>query len=197
MKQTVAGIVLAALFLAGIYLAPRYFPIPVPRGSATVAAVAPGFVGQKQFGPWILTCPPSQSTAQPSAGDANALGRCRTVIPFYDRTDRDRIVMAVAFRTLGKTNVLAMVVRFPPWANKGDDVVLKAGATGFKLPVYQCVSTICVAAVAIGPAAQKLMIAVKEVEILFPPGSDGKRHGVRMPTTDIPAAWAGLRKAQS
>jgi len=93
---------------------------------------------------------------------------------------------------------MAMLVRFPPAAKKGDIVVVKFGQVGLKLPVYSdCPAGVCVAVGALVPVAESLVASAGVAQVILPPRADGKRITIGIHLDGIGPGLRGLRRAES
>src|ERR1700757_295726 len=134
MRNTVIGLALALLFLAGLFALPHLSPhAELQTTPAEIAGkIEPGFTGARKIGPWILTCGAARPKAVPlpfSFGSGrraapvtmgNTLGRCRTFMLFRRKADPRQVVMLLNFRLIGQDQRLAVMVRIPPRAKKSD-----------------------------------------------------------------------------
>lgn len=225
MRNTVIGAVLAVIFVAALFamahFAPRKPKPPSPEQSA--AQVEQGFVGAKMIGPWQLVClaspsvidvgskpaaaspplPPSTPEAvaphktAPAAAKPLSLGRCRVTLAYRQKDNPKRVILAVNFRLVGEAEKLLMVVRLPPVAKKGDNLVLRLGANGLKLAVAGCQKESCVAAGALGAQAQTGLFSAPKAELVLPPGANGKRAALPFPVAGLSAAITAMHRAES
>jgi hypothetical protein len=212
MRDTIVGLVLALLFLAGLFALPRFVPHEALRQTpAQVAAkIEPGFAGVREIGPWTLACGPKHpktiplpfsfgpgKRGAPAIGDANALGRCRTFLAFRRKADPKQVVMLLNFRLLGRSQRLAALVRIPPRAKKGDIVSFRLGGNMLNLPVSVCDRRSCLAAGSLAPKQEGLLFARPIGEILLPPLPNGKRPAVRVPLGGLRLATGAMRRAEA
>lgn len=209
MRNTVAGVVLALLFLAGLFALPHIFPREnLQTTPADVAAkIEPGFSGVRQIGRWVLTCGPARKKsvpfpfsfgpARPAASDAEDLGRCRTFMAFRRKGAVNEVALLISFRLLGSRQHLAAIVRMPPGIKKGELVTIRLGRKALNLPVSLCEKGSCVAMASLTPRQEGLLYTTPVGEILLPPGPKGKRLAVRVPLPALHAATAAMRRAEA
>lgn len=194
MKNTVFGAVLAIIFLALLFAAPRLLPHGIEATTrAEIAQISKGFSGTRFIGSWILVCskPSAQSTPKPQAN----VGPCRMARAYRD--NNGRLVLTVAFRYAGTPKVLTMVVRFPPIGRKGQYLLLVLGKQStLKLPVFGCAKDSCVAVGALVPAATSLLESAPQARVVLPPTTDGKQYTIDIRLDDLPTALAGMQKAE-
>jgi invasion protein IalB len=205
MKDTIAGVVLAVLFLTGLFAAAHY----LPHGARNLPTVAPiqipaGFVGNRMIGPWDLLCGPkpqlqNNKTQQDSEHPAAALaaaGHCRLAHGYVNGDGK--LILMIAFRMIGPQRAVAMLVRFPPAAKKGDIVLVKFGQVGLRLPVYSdCPTSVCIAVGALVPVAESLLASAGAAQVILPPRADGKRITIGIRLDGIGPGLRGLRRAES
>lgn len=216
-KMTAIGIAVAAFIAAALWFGlPHLHSLRTPDRVAS--DVVAGFVGEKQFGAWILNCPapagpasgalpafslmPGQGSPLPAppgstSTDENTLGRCRVMLRYFGKANSRHVVMILSFRTIRKQRALALILRFPPLVKKGDLIVVRAGTSGIRLPVQQCDADICLAAGELGPRGESLLLANKDGMLVFPPGGDGKKRAVRIPLAETARALAAMLQAES
>lgn len=212
MRDTIIGLALALLFLAGLFALPRFFPHEELQQTPAQAAadIEPGFAGVRQIGPWILTCGPVRPKpvplpfsfapgrrAAPATTDMNALGRCRTFMAFRRKADPRQVVMLLNFRLLGRSQRLAVLVRIPPRARKGDVVSFRLGQKVLNLPVSLCDKQSCLAAASLAPEQEAMLLARPATQLFLPPGPNGKRLAVRVPLLGLRAATGAMRRAEA
>ncbi|HEX9159730.1 MAG TPA: invasion associated locus B family protein [Rhizomicrobium sp.] len=194
MKNTVFGAVLAIVFLALLFAAPRLLPHGIEATTqAEVAQISRGFLGTKFIGPWILVCSkqPSPTTQTPQA----IVGPCRMARAYRD--NNGRLVLTVAFRYAGAPKVLTVIVRFPPLGRKGQFLLIVLGKQStLKLPVYDCAKDSCVAVGALVPAATALLESSAQARVVLPPTSDGKQYTIGIQLDGLPAALAAMQRAE-
>ncbi|HSM96467.1 MAG TPA: invasion associated locus B family protein [Rhizomicrobium sp.] len=212
MRNTIVGLALALLFLAGLFALPQFFPHQeLQLNPAQVAAkIEPGFKGARRIGPWILACGPARAKsvplpfsfapgkrAAPAMNDMSALGRCRTFMAFRPKANPKRIILLLNFRLLGHNQRLAALVRIPPRAKKGDLVSFRLGQKVLNLPVSACDKQSCLAAGSLTPNQEAMLFAQRGTELLLPPGPNGKRLAVRVPLVGLRAATGAMRRAEA
>jgi hypothetical protein len=224
MRNTVIGAVLAIVFVAALFALAHFSPRkPQPPAPDKVAAqIEQGFVGAKMIGPWRLVClaspaiigtdkpapvplalsPSARHAAPPQAPIAPAhkpisLGRCRVTLAYLQKDSPRRVILTVNFRLVGEAEKLLMVVRLPPVAKTGDNLVLQLGGGGLKLPVVGCQKESCVAAGALGAQAQTGLFSAAKAELILPPGANGKRAALPFPILGLSAAITAMHRAES
>ena len=212
MRNTVVGLALALLFLAGLFALPRFFPQKeLQTTPAQIAAkIEPGFSGVRRIGPWVLTCPPARfktvplpfsfapsRRATPAIDGANALGRCRTFMAFRPKANPKQVVMLLSFRLLGRSQRLALLVRIPPRAKKGDMIGFELGQKVLNLPVIACDERSCLATSSLSPSQEAMLFAQRGAELLLPQGPNGKRVAARVPIAGLRAATSAMRRAEA
>jgi hypothetical protein len=211
MRNTLVAAVLAVLFIAAMFALPRFLPSAPNRIAPSVAAagIEPGFTGVQRIGLWTLVCAPKapksvplpfsfgpRKPAAPAAGAA-ALGRCRALIVYRRKDDPKRAAMAVTFRLIGPQQKLAMVVRMPPIAKKGDVATLRLARGVVNLPVSACDAQICVAMGAFAPRTEAGLLVQSEGELALPLSPEGKRVVVAVPLRALRAVVDAMRRAQT
>ena len=194
MRNTVIGAVLAIIFLALMFAAPRLLPHGIEATTqAEIARISKGFTGTRFIGSWVLVCsePPAPGTQKPQA----IVGPCRMARAYRD--NNGRLILTVAFRYAGAPKVLTIIVRFPPIGRKGQFLLLVLGRQStLKLPVFDCAKDSCVAVGALVPAATSLLEASSQAGVVLPPTPDGKQYTIRIRLDDLPAALAGMQRAE-
>lgn len=212
MRDTIVGLVLALLFLAGLFALPRFFPHEeLQTTPAQIAGkIEPGFSGARQIGPWLLRCGPVRKKAvpipfsfgpakpgAPTVGSEQGLGRCRTFIAFRRKADPRQIVLLLNFRLLGQAQRLAALIRIPPNAKKGEVVTIEIGQKALNLPISVCEKGSCLAAGSLLPKQESLLYSQPVAELLLPRGPKGKRLALRVPLFGLRAAVGAMRRAQA
>ncbi len=203
MRDTIVGAALAIVFLALLFSAPRLLPRGIEGATrADIARIGTGFSGTEFIGSWTLTC--SAATAAGAStrasdgsrvGPQQAVGRCRMARGYRDRNGR--LVLAVAFRYAGPTKVLTMIVRFPPMGHKGQYVVVALNRqTSLRLPVFGCAKNSCIAVGALIPAAQTLLVAAPQAQVVLPPQADGKQYTIGIRLDGLAPALDGMHRAE-
>ena len=201
MRGIVVGAVLAIVFLVLMFAAPRL----LPRGitgltQAEIAQLGAGFSGTEYIGSWTLVCsakparPGTVHNAALSAPQA-AMGRCRMAREYRDQNGQ--LVLSVAFRYAGPAKELTMIVRFPPIGRQGQYLVLGLGSkTRLRLPVFGCAKSACVAVGALIPAAESLLLAAPQAQVVLPPAADGKQYTIGIRLDGLAPALDGMRRAE-
>jgi invasion protein IalB len=113
---------------------------------------------------------------------------------------RDRsgqLVLAVAFRYAEPGNQLTMIVRFPFIGGKGQYLTLALGSKmNLRLPVFGCTKNACVAVGALIPAAQSLLVAAQNAQVVLPPSADGKQYTIGIRLDGLAPALDGMQRAE-
>jgi len=210
LRKMAIGVVFGLLVVGGLFFASRY--LDYGTGNSELSS---GFVGARSFGAWQLVCsetsPQRQAPASdtplplrlsaadpgfvPSAGTV-PLGRCRATISFRRKDDPSRAV-DVSFRFLGAHKILAMIVRFPPLAKRGDPIVLRLGEQRYAFSVTDCPGGRCAALTAFGEDVEKRVLASPNGTLIFPPGIDGRRLAIAVPFAGLAEALSNMRVAES
>jgi invasion protein IalB len=198
MRDTIVGIVLAIIFLALLFAAPRYLPSGIEGVTSTeIAQIPAGFSGTKYLGRWTLVCAAGHAGVAESgaASSQPATGRCRMSRGYRDRGGQLLIVIAFRYADAGKQ--LAMIVRYPAVGNKGQYLTVVLGPkTRMRLPVYGCAKNGCVAVGGLIPAAQSLLEAAPEAQIVLPPAADGKQYTISVGLDGLGPALDGMHRAE-
>ena len=218
MRDTVVGLVLAALLIGGLFAADKFAPNqrPVPL-SVEVAQVVdkaasdihPGFVGTKTIGLWQLACTdkpsvvtvPVQDASQPAGTPPKTtqiqLGRCRTTL-YYRRKDNPRMVMmAVTFRFIGAAKAFGVFVLMPPIVKPGDVIALRIQQGFLKLPVAGCEPKgLCVARGALQAGAENEFLNAKGAQLIIPQ-PNGKAAALPLPLIGLPQSVDAMKRAES
>jgi len=124
------------------------------------------------------------------------LSRCRATVVFA-RGDAPSRAIAVSFRMIGAKQRLAMIVRFPPLAKRGDPLVFRLGAQQMIFPVANCPGGGCVAMMLVDQQLEGRMVAGDRGLLVFPAGVDGRRLVLVVPFRGLGDALTNLRVAQS
>jgi invasion protein IalB len=215
MRDTVIGFVLAALFIGAMVFGGIYIKHDAPKPYAeTPGEVTSGFVGMKVYDGWQLLCgkptaadqassssggiPLSLTPGKPAPGAGNALRRCRASL-FIRRKDNPKaLLLAVSFRHTADSDKLALIIRFPLLAKKGDLLGMQLDQKGgLKLPVNDCGQEGCLAAGLLSPDVQAMLMATKRAVLVFPAKKDGKPLGMLIPFTGLRDALTAMAKAES
>ena len=194
MRDTVFGAVLAIVFLALLFAAPRLLPHGIEATKqAEIAQISKGFLGTRFIGSWVLVCSkPTAGAQKPQA----IVGPCRTARAY--RENNGSLILTVAFRYAGAPKVLTMIVRFPPIGRKGQFVLFVLGKRGatLKLPVFECARDSCVAVGALVPAATSLLESSPLARVVLPPTPDGKQYTISIGLDDLPATLSAMQRAE-
>ena len=197
MRESIAGAVLAVLFLGLLFAAPRFLPHGIEAATRTEGAqIGPGFTGTRLIGSWDLACSPANRAAGVARSGAQMdAGRCRMARGY--RARNGQLLLAVAFRFAGPQKTLTMIVRFPPIGRQGQYLLLKLGRQGgLRLPVFGCANGSCVAVGALIPAAQSLLLSAPAAQVVLPPRADGKQYSIGIRLDGLAPALAGMRRAE-
>ena len=211
MKSTIVGVVLALAFVGAMFAASWF----LPHGSASETAgladsVKAGFVGAKRIESWTLVCTPATATgkqppipfslaAKPRvrASQSTALGRCHVVLLVARKENPRQVLMAINFRLTGPAKALTLIVRFPPFAKKGQWVGVRAAKGAFRVPVLDCGKQECLAAGGLPNQAQSLLFSAAAAELVFPAGPKGKHPALNLPLSGLRDAVAAMTRAES
>jgi hypothetical protein len=198
MRSLIAGLVLAIIFLALMFAAPRFLPGGIEGATrAEIERIGSGFSGTDYIGSWTLACSPAQSaSAANAAPNANAsVGRCRMARAYRDKYGR--LILAIAFRYAGPGRQLTMIVRYPPVGSKGQYLTLVlASKMSLRLPVFGCNKSACIAVGALIPAAETLLVATPQAQVVLPPGADGKQYTIGIRLDGLAPALDGIKRAE-
>lgn len=194
MRDTIVGAVLAIVFLALLFAAPRLLPHGIEGTTqAEIAQISQGFLGTRFIGSWVLVC--SKTPAPTSQNPQAIVGPCRMARAYRD--NNGRLVLTVAFRYAGAPKVLTMIVRFPPIGRKGQYLLVVLGKQStLKLPVFDCAKDSCVAVGALVPAATALLESSAQARVVLPPTPDGKQYTIAIRLDGLPVALAGMQRAE-
>ncbi|MBI3678052.1 MAG: TonB family protein [Proteobacteria bacterium] len=139
----------------------------------------------------IAAQPPARTAVRPVT-----MGRCHVMMIFHSKQNPEQAVMAVSFRLLGLSRSIAMIIRMPPLAKKGDTVLLELGDQGVKLPVVGCTDKDgCTALSGFSVDQETLLVAASQATLEFPPGHDGMQPTVRLPMDGLAEAIAAMHRA--
>lgn len=194
MKDVIAGSVLAIIFLALLFAAPKLLPHGIEGTTrAEIAQISKGFSGTRYIGSWVLVCSklPKIAGQKPQA----QIGPCRMARAYRDNSGR--LILTLAFRYAGLPKVLTMIVRFPPVGRKGQFLLLVLGKQStLKLPVFDCDRDSCVAVGAMVPTATSLLLSSAQGRVVLPPTPDGKQYTIRIQLDGLPEALAAMQRAE-
>jgi invasion protein IalB len=194
MRDTIAGSVLAIVFLALLFAAPRLLPHGIEATTqAEVAQISKGFSGTRFIGSWVLVCSkPAPKTSQESQ---TVVGACRMARAYRDNSGR--LILTLAFRYAGAPKVLTMIIRFPPIGRKGQFLLVVLGKQStLKLPVFDCAKDSCVAVGALVPAATALLLSSPQARVILPPTSDGKQYTIGIRLDGLSASLSAMQRAE-
>jgi hypothetical protein len=105
MRDTVAGSVLAIVFLALLFAAPQLLPRGIEGTTrAEIAQISKGFRGTRFIASWVLVCskpaaPAGRSASAASQSTQAVVGPCRMARGYRD--NNGRLILTVAFRYAG------------------------------------------------------------------------------------------------
>jgi invasion protein IalB len=197
MRDTVVGAVLAIVFLALLFAAPRLLPRGVEAITrAEIAQISPSFSGTRYIGSWALACSGAQQS-KPAAGTnkAEAIGRCRMARGYRDKNGQ--LILTIAFRFAGPAKSLTMIVRYPPIASKAQFLLIGlVRQTTLRLPVYGCAKAGCVAVGQLIPAAESLLLTSPQAKVYLPPMNDGRQYTIDIRLDGLAPALAGMQRAE-
>jgi invasion protein IalB len=210
MRNTLIGVALAAVFLAGLaFLAWHRQPANISPMSSAASAVEPGFTGVKRIGAWVLACAPIQKDSAPlplsltpygkrgPAKDAgNGFGRCRLSLAFHRKDNPKQVVALLTLRLLKPNRGLAIIAVVPPIVKQGDTLVLRAPPRAVRLPVANCNPQRCIASVVIARKGEIALLSSARRGALVLPAKDGKRRAMMVPLADVEAGINAMRRAE-
>ena len=202
MRNSIVGLVLACLVLAGLFALAKFDPPTnrIPDPAAAAAKIGSGFSGSQQVGPWALVCTPAPKSADGTplkVTSATAFGRCRVTIIYHRKENPKQAVLLLTFRLLGPAQRLAVILVVPPVVKQGDILDLQAGARSLKMPISVCKDGQCIAVVALSPAGETELLQAPNGALIFPPDPSGKRGGVGVPFAGLRVAIGAMRRAES
>jgi invasion protein IalB len=209
MRNTLGGVVLAAIFLAGLaFLALRH-PARIQNPAKEIASeVEPGFTGVKRIGAWVLACAPRRKDSAPlplsltpfgKRGAVNSAGngesRCRLSLAFR-RKDNPRQIAALLTLRLLKNRSLGLVAVVPPVVKIGDTLVLRAPPRAVRIPVTNCNAQRCIARAAIMRKGEIALFSSAGRGALVLPVKDGRRPALPVPLAGVEAGINAMRRAE-
>lgn len=198
MKDTVAGAVLAIVFLALLFAAPRLLPRGIEGATRVeISQISPGFSGTRILDSWTLQCSavPKGHPVSAAASTSGAVGRCRMGRGYHD--GNGNLVLAITFRDVGPTKTLTMAVSFPPVGGKGQYLVVVLNpSSSLRLPVFGCNKNLCVAVGTLMPAAQSLLTAASQAKVVLPRLTNGKQITIAIRLDGLGPALDGLHRAE-
>ncbi|HEX4157902.1 MAG TPA: invasion associated locus B family protein [Rhizomicrobium sp.] len=197
MRDTIAGLVLAIIFLGLLFAAPRFAPGGIEGVTrAEVAQIGSGFSGTRYIGSWTLACSPADAAKAAHSPASNAsVGRCRMNRNYKDKFGQ--VVLAIAFRYAGPGKQLTMIVWYPPVGGKGEYLTLVlASKMSLRLPVFACSNSKCVAVGGLIPAAKSMLAASPQAQVVLPRGTDGKQITIGIRLDGLEPALAGMQRAE-
>ena len=198
MIRTVAGVLLAIVFLALLFAAPHFLPQGIEGlTQSEIAQIGPGFTGTRYIDGWTLVCgsEAAQGAKEEQTAATAQIGRCRMARAFQDT--RGQVLLTLAFRYAGPAKALTMIVRFPPVGHKGQYLVVGLGPkSAIRVPVFGCVKTSCVAVGALIPAAANVLAGSPHARVLLPPGADGKQYMMGISLNGLAQGLAGMHRAE-
>ena len=197
MRSSIAGLVLAIIFLASIFAVSKFLPGGIEAATrAEIAQIGSGFSGTKYIGSWKLKCSSPETAALTTSTSSNAqVGRCRMDRNYKDKFGRG--VLNIAFRYAGPGKQLTMIVWYPAVGNKGQYLTLVlASKMSLRLPVFTCSKAVCIAVGALIPAAESLVEAAPTAQVILPPGTDGRQFTIGIRLDELAPALAGMQRAE-
>ncbi len=193
MRNMIVGAVLAVALIAGLFALAHYYPpkLGMENPMSSAADVAPGFVGTKPIGPWLLICKPG-----PKVTSDKSLGRCQLSLIYHRKENAKQVVLVLTFRAQGPAQHLVAIVVVPPIVKQGDEMDLQAGKKLLRLPISICKKTECAAAATLAPQGEADLLSVPSAALFFPPDANGKRSGVPVPFVGLSSAIEAMRRAE-
>jgi invasion protein IalB len=197
MRNSIVGVLLAAILLGGLFALAKYNPPPnfQTTPDSVAASIASGYAGVQQIGAWTLGCeagPNNRAQLKP-----DAFGRCRVSLAYRRKDNPKMVVMVIAMRLLGPDQHLAVIVIVPPVVKGGDELELHVGQRALKLAVSTCKDGRCIALSALGASGEDQLLKGPSGVLVFPPDQTGKRGGVAVPFAGLQSAVAAMRRAES
>jgi hypothetical protein len=186
MRNTVIGIVLAAVLVAALFAASLWGRHPAAGSGSdtdpakTAAAVADDFVGEKKIGDWHLVCgkPKAFPRAPGNSGEGgNSEGtppkttapegfmfpRCHAIVA--KKSPAGEILMS--FRQFGFKRVLTLFVRLPPGVvQSGDSITARFDKTVRTIPV-RCAPALCLGVDQFRKTEQPVVLDAKTMTVSF------------------------------
>jgi invasion protein IalB len=197
MRDMIVGTVLAIIFVALLFAAPQFLPSGIDGLTrAEIAQIGAGFSGTKYLGHWTLACaaPHADAVGAGAAPSQPTSGRCRMQRGYYRG---GQLLLVIAFRYAGPGKELAMIVRYPAIGRKGEYLtVALASKLSIRLPVYGCAKAGCVAVGGLIPAAQSLLEAAPQAQIVLPRAADGKQYTISVALDGLAPALDGMHRAE-
>ncbi|HEX3666365.1 MAG TPA: invasion associated locus B family protein [Rhizomicrobium sp.] len=196
MRNLIVGLVLAIIFLALLFAAPKYLSSGIEGVTRSeIAQINSGFSGTKYIGSWALTCSSAKAAAEDPATANGSVGRCRMARGYKDKFGQ--LILAIAFRYAGPGKQLTMIVRYPPVGSKGQYLTLVlATKMSLRLPVFDCTKSACLAVGALIPAAQSLLVAAPQAAVVLPAPPGARQYTIAVRLDGLAPALDGMRRAE-
>jgi invasion protein IalB len=219
MRNTLVGIVLALVLVAGLFAAARFgsrpaeSPKPEPSATQTAAQIKSDFIGERTFGDWKLICGPARELPRPPSNGGHLGGnsqgtqpreappppgwkipRCRATLGLRNAHDPNEQVR-LTFRPFGFQRVLALIVRFPPnEVDNGDVVKVRLDQTEWPFPVRSCAAQFCLAIRSLPAAEVAVLENAKRMVLIFKPSSSQKEVAIAVPMTGLVDSLKVMRR---
>lgn len=217
MRNTLVGVVLAAVLVAGLFAAARFgshpaeTPKPKPSVGEVAAQIKPDFIGERTIGDWKLICGPAKELPKlPSNGrTGNSQGtppreappppgwkipRCRAALGLRSAHNPNEQVR-LTFRQVGFKRILALFLRFPPAElDNGDVVKVKLDQTEWSYPIRSCAAQFCLAIESIRPADVPVLEKATHFVLVFRPSSSQRDVAIAVPTTGLVESLNVMRR---
>jgi len=220
MRNTVLGGILAAVLVAGLFLAAQYFKKPAVGGmdnsaspDQAAASLKADFVGAQRIGDWMLVCGPVHELPRPpdtggrvgnSSGTAPKeapppphwhIPRCRVLYSIASASDPRREKIRVTFREFGFKRVLGMFLRFPPdEVTTGDPVALDLDSTRWQVPIRTCARIACLSIQSIKFVDVPVVTKAKTLKITYTPSGTQEKVTIPLPSNGLAQALAAMRR---
>jgi len=217
MRNTLVGVVLALVLVAGLFAAARFgshpsqAPKPQPGTAQLAAQIKPDFIGEQTLGEWKLICGPARELPRaPSNGrTGNSQGtapreappppgwkipRCRAALGLRNEHNPKEQVR-LTFRQVGFKRILALFLRFPPdEVGNGDVVTVQLDREKRPFPIRSCAAQFCLAIESIPPADVSTFENAKRILLVFRPTSSQKDVAIAVPTAGLAESLGVMRR---
>jgi len=221
MRNMMIGGILAAVLVAGLFLAAQYGRKPAvsafdssAMSAAQIAKTLNGdFVGTQKLGAWTLLCgnvhelpqkPPLEGhTSGNSEGTPPKeppppphwhIPRCRVVYSTHNSSQPPQEIR-VTFREFGFKRVLAVFLRFPPTeVSSGDAIAFRLDGTQWQLTVRGCARIACLAIRSIKFDELPTVNNAKTLKMTYTPSGTQEKVTVTVPTDGLAEALAAMRR---
>ena len=214
MRNTVIGIVLAIVVVAGLFAASSMIKRPGGPDQGLLPAtgvsdVKDDFIGQEKFGAWQLVCtkarqlprPPQDGRTGNSSGAAPKeappppgwkLPRCMAGVALRSNQGNE---MRVIWRTTGFKRVLTLFLRFPPSeVGNGDVIKVKFDKTEWSLPIRTCAAAFCLVIESVRKPDVAAVENAKSFTISFTPSGSETGVTIAVPTDGMATAIDTMRR---